>query len=344
VSAHRRHAGDDPELLFHSARAKVLLRKPAEAASLLRKACRRQADERQRRWYVAQFARDMAAAGRALEGYRAAPDKPAAFEGLAQDLLSRKKEKELGALLSEHGKTHSKDPFYRFYCGEQALLRGDHAGAERHFRAALAKAAPQQQWMARNGLYRARVKAGKAAEAFKEAGPEAFEALATVCLGEKNAGQLEALLAARRKAKPADRDLPAWELELRWLKKDYEGALKLLAQHREGALAQPRWRWKRDDYLVRCLVRLRRADDAVRAAQGLRKGGEGNPVLLILAHAARGGAEEALAALEKLGRRRAHLGICYRDPDLGPMLRSEPFRAFREKYPEPKDEPDEDES
>jgi hypothetical protein len=27
---------------------------------------------------------------------------------------------------------------------------------------------------------------------------------------------------------------------------------------------------------------------------------------------------------------------CYRDPDLGPILRSEPFRRFRERFPEPK--------
>jgi hypothetical protein len=30
---------------------------------------------------------------------------------------------------------------------------------------------------------------------------------------------------------------------------------------------------------------------------------------------------------------------CYRDPDLGPILRSESFRVLRERFPEPKSRP-----
>jgi tetratricopeptide (TPR) repeat protein len=344
VAAHRPHAGDDPDLLFHAARAKVLLRQPAEAAALLRQAHKKQSQDYQRRWYVTQLAQDMAEAGRPLEAYSSSPDRPAAFEALARALLTGKKAKELESLLKLHGKRHSGDTLYLFYSGELALLRNDLPAADRHFRAALAKAGPPQQWMARNGLYRARVRAGKVVETYTEVGPgpETFEALASVCLAEKNADQLGALLAAHTKAKPDDPNLTGWELERRWLKKDYEGALKLLAEHSEGALAAPRWRWTHDDYRVRCLVRLKRTDEAVRAAEGQLRGGHGNPVLVVLAHAARGGVKEALAAMDRVGRRGVYLGSCYRDPDLGPLLKTESFRPFRAKYPEPKEEPDED--
>jgi hypothetical protein len=155
---------------------------------------------------------------------------------------------------------------------------------------------------------------------------------------ERNAGQLTALLAAYRQAHPDDPNLPAWDLEVTWLHKDYGAAWKLLAEHRDGLLARPPFRWKRDDYLVRCLVKLNKGAEAVREAEAVVKNGQGNPVLLVLAHAARGGAREAVAAVEQLPPGRARPEDFYRDPDLGPIVRSESFKAFREKFPEPKEQ------
>ena len=43
--------------------------------------------------------------------------------------------------------------------------------------------------------------------------------------------------------------------------------------------------------------------------------------------------------MEKLRRQSDLLKNCYDDADLGALLRSEPFRDFREKFPEPKDKP-----
>ena len=45
-----------------------------------------------------------------------------------------------------------------------------------------------------------------------------------------------------------------------------------------------------------------------------------------------------MAALSEPPPAAYFLRTCYQDPDLGPLLRGEAFREFREKYPEPKDE------
>jgi hypothetical protein len=220
------------------------------------------------------------------------------------------------------------------------LLHGDLPSADRHFTEALAKAPLENQYQARNGLYRARIRAGAVARTYKEFKAEwgMFEALAQQCVAERRADQLEALLAAHGQARPEDANLAAWDVELKWLKKDYEGALKLIRETHKDVFARPRFRWKRDHYLVRCLVKLGKSQEAIGEAESLTKARRPNPVLVILAHAAHGGAKEAVAAVEKIGPDQVSLSACYRDPDLGPMLKSGPFRAFRDKFPEPKQE------
>src|SRR5207249_4270964 len=158
---------------------------------------------------------------------------------LARTLTNEKKAGELERLLAEHGKSDSESAGYRLYCGELHLLRGEVAQADRHFTAAFAKAPPQVGWQYRNGLIRARVKAEKVVATYQEVGPRriTFEELAQACLTERNAKELAALLAAHRRAEPDDLNVPRWELEVKWLNKDYEGALQLLAAHRAGLFA-----------------------------------------------------------------------------------------------------------
>jgi uncharacterized protein HemY len=338
LAAHRAHAGPGPDLDHYEARAKLLLKQPARAIPLLQQAYRKQTDVHQRRSYVIQFVDAMHEAGQGLEGYRAAPDKALAFETLARRLMQQKRDAELERLLQAHAASHPEDAWGQLYRGELHLLRGEVAQADRQFTAALAKAPRPNEWEFRNGLVRARVKAGAVAFTYQELGPgrRTFEQLAWVCLRDGNAGQLQALLGAHRRAEPDDPNVPAWELEVRWLNQDYEGALKLLNEHRGGLFAQPRFRGKRDNYLVRGLVKLRRTAEAVREAEALVKDQRGDAVLLVLAHAARGDVERAAAALARARPEGTYRERCYQDEDLGPILRSEPFRAFRERHPGPK--------
>jgi hypothetical protein len=287
---------------------------------------------------VHEFVRDLEAKGRGLEAYRAAPEQEAAFASLAAALTAHKKAKELGQLLEEHAKRPAGGVALLRYRGELHLLRGEPAEAEKQFAAALERATPAERYSAQAGLNRARARAGTVLAAYKKLGPGSFEELANACLAEKSAGQLEALLAAHRKARPKELGLSVRELELRWLKGDHAAALRLLEEDPEGLFGLPRFSWRREDYRVRALVRLKRADEAVREVEARYRPRRGQALLVVLAHAARGGAGEALTAAAKLPGGELHVPLLYGDPDLGPLLRGEAFRAFRAKYPPPKED------
>lgn len=339
VNAHRPNAPDDADLLFFDAQAKFLLKQPDEAIALFQKAYTKQALDYRRRDYVSQFVRAMHEANRGVEAYRLSPDQAFAFDTLARELLSQKKADDLEKLVTEHGQRAPDDRMYRFYLGELHLLRGTALEAERAFAAALAKSGRNDDWMFQSALNRARVKAGKAVAAYQELGlaTRSFEDLAYLCIGDKNVAQLQALVDAHFKAHPDLPDAPAWELEIRWLKEDYEGALKLLTAHRQDLFAGVRHRWKCESYLVRCLVKLKRSEEAVREAETIVNKKHGNRVLLVLAHAATGDVKRTIAVLDKVRPQPYFLEDCYRDLDLGPILRSEPFATFRDRFPEPKE-------
>jgi tetratricopeptide (TPR) repeat protein len=340
VETHRKQAGENAVLLYHEARAELLLKHPDQAVALFQKAYNQPGAEYLRRSWVHQFVRAMAEAGPALAAYRASPDRAGGVAAAATLLLHSKRTRELVELLDEHGKTHRDDPYRLSQAGELYLLRGDLAQAEHYFAAALRQAPAQANWVYRNGLYRTRVRAGRTVATYQEAKDRraAFIDLASVCAIAGNAGELEALIAAHRLAAPGEAELPGWEVELRWLKKDHEGVCELLAAKRTTLLLTPRWRWKFEGYLVRGLVHTKKAGQAVKEAESLARTGRSDQLLLVLAHAANGDVKQAIAAAEKLPPGPARQR-CYQDEDLGPMLRTEAFQAFRERFPQTKKEP-----
>jgi predicted Zn-dependent protease len=335
LAAHRANAKDHPDLLLYEARAKILLRKPAEAIPLFQQAYQKQTNHYLRRNFLTDFLLDMQEAGQTVDGYRAAPDKPAAFDILANSLVFRKKDKELALLLAEHGK--AEEPISLFYSGELHFLRNELAQAEKDFAAGLAKTKFRDQWKYRQALNRTGVKAGKAADTYRSLGlgnTQHFQDLAHLCLNQKDARQLAELVALHRQANPDDESLFTWDLDVLWLKNDFAGALKLLDERREDLLA--RFRWKYANMRVRCLARLQRTKEAIKEAEEIFRTG-GNMVLLVYAHAAGGTAKNTIAAVEKLMPRRYLLEDCYHDPDLGPILRSDAFAEFRRRFPPPKE-------
>ena len=182
-----------------------------------------------------------------------------------------------------------------------------------------------------------RVKSGQALSAYREIKPPAqsFAELAGICLQEKDAAQLRSLIDAHQKDNPEDIETAHWELEYRWLKQDYEGVLKLLKEKGEEYFDLPRNRWKADDYRVRCLLKLKRTEEAIRAAK--RSSSDTAIECCWCWPAATGDVKRTIAIVEQPKAPKYLVGNCYRDADLGPMLRSEAFRAFREKFPEPKE-------
>ncbi|HYV36138.1 MAG TPA: tetratricopeptide repeat protein, partial [Gemmataceae bacterium] len=115
IEAHRPHAGEDVQFLYHQACALVMSKKPDEAVPLVLKAYQQAKDTWQKKEFISGFVRQMLDAGLALEGYRAVPDKQAAMETLAREYVFKKKAKELAELLEEHGKTHPNDPWQLTY-------------------------------------------------------------------------------------------------------------------------------------------------------------------------------------------------------------------------------------
>jgi len=336
IEAHRRHAPGDAELLFYESVTALAGGRIEPGVALFKQAHAKQTAPFRKDEYVRQFVRGMHDAGHGLAGYRAAPDKPVAFDALANQLLAGKKPKELEALVEEHGRHHNQEANWLEFAGELSLLRGQAAQAEKHFRAALENKDRGTAYRGRRGLERAVVMAGKSVAHYRaEGGRLTFVGLVNACIADKNAAELAALLAERRQTNPNDRDLLLWETELKALEKDHAGVLKTLTEHREKLVNNPRHRWRMEGLLVRTLAELKRFKEAVEEAEKFAE--KGDRLLPVLAHAAAGDVPATIAALEKASRHdRFLIEDCYRDPDLGPILRSQPFAAFRERFPEPK--------
>lgn len=339
VEAHRPNAAAQPgEVLFYDACGRILQKKPAEGLPLLQQAYDKETRDFRRHDYVRRFVLLMKNEGRLLEGYRAAPDKPLAFAWLAERLVDDKNVKDLAALIEAAAGVPAPAPL-ALYQGKLLLLQGKVPEAEQTFAAALAKAPREHDYRLRSALFEARIRLGKAADTYREFGPEVFDLLANECVAQKNAAALASLLAARRQQRPDDPDLVVRDLEVFWLKEDYAGAWKFLSAQRDAALARPRHRWKTNDYTVRCLVKLKRFPEALQEAERINKDPEGsNRLLLVLAHAAAGDVAKTSAALDK--GRPWLLSACYHDRDLGPILKGDAFKEFRAKFPEPADDDD----
>jgi tetratricopeptide (TPR) repeat protein len=340
TKAHAPHAADSPDLFFYQGLAQLLLNKPAEAAALIQKALDRQPVDHLRVLYLTHL---LPMPGRSwtwtIDAYRVWPDKALAFDRMASTLLYLKRDKDLAALLAEHGKSRAIELPVLRYQGELHLLRSEFNQAALQFGIALTVASPADKWPLRNGYFRACVKLGNAVAAYKDdPGHQTFETLAGLCVAEKSARQLRALIDAHRKTYPEDTGLAGWELDTRWLEQDYAAALKLLQDNRDDLFALPRYRWKATSYLVRCLVKLKRPADAIAEAEKPRVNST-NPLLPVLAHATAGDVPKTIALVAQAKPHSLLPATCYQDLDLGPILQSEPFRAFRDKFPPPKPAP-----
>src|SRR5262249_29219799 len=128
---------------------------------------------------------------------------------------------------------------------------------------------------------------GKGLAAYENIGPRkaTFDQLALLAFYAENGKLLEALVDAHRKADPHDKDLPGWEAEVHWLKKEYAKVALVLTEHRQEVLAksQPQWRFK--DRLVRSLVRLKRLDEALKEYKALKEDSDPLYAAIILAMA-----------------------------------------------------------
>ena len=136
-------------------------------------------------------------------------------------------------MLDEHAKHHPQDARLITERAELHLLRNEFALAEKQFLLAKSQGTPAFD-PSRFGLIRVRIKLGKADDTYRELGPstQTFHDIAHECTNQKNGPQLERLLAAHRKEFPAAKNLAAWDVEVHWLKKDYEATVKAIEADR----------------------------------------------------------------------------------------------------------------
>ncbi len=91
------------------------------------------------------------------------------------------------------------------------------------------------------------------------------------CVSGKDDRQAQGLLEVHRAARPDDPNLPAWDLEVRWLRKDHERVRKLPAEREEEVFSLPRSCWKAADHRLRSPAPLGRDADTDWAAKAVVK-------------------------------------------------------------------------
>jgi tetratricopeptide (TPR) repeat protein len=337
VAERRLEKAGDPELDAYEARVLVLHGKLPEAEALLARCCAK-APEFERKRLIETFVSDLAQLGRPVDAYRCAPDKIIAFQHVVWRLRDVKQLADLERLIEEHARHHPGDRRLALERGELALLKDDLPLAEKQFTLAKQKANADELNAARLGLVRTRIRMGRAVETYQELGPgtATFQEIANQCFFVKNADQLERLLASHRKAFPAAKNLAAWDVEVLWLKKDYQAVADAIQAQRAALLKTSPHRWKCERLLVHSLVQLKNYKEAIREAEELNRAKYGPRVLLAYALAASGDVPATIAYLEKNAVEREFLvEDCYFDEYLGPILRSESFADFRKQFPEP---------
>ena len=124
-------------------------------------------------------------------------------------------------------------------------------------------------------------------------------------------------------------------MELRWLKKDYQGVIDMNMADNARLLTKPAHRWKAQSYVVRSFIRLQKPKEALQQAEAFNRNKNGPLLLLAAALAATGDVPRVVRFIESSPEQRYLIGDCYRDEDLGPILRGPAFASFRERFPEP---------
>ncbi|HZZ80913.1 MAG TPA: tetratricopeptide repeat protein, partial [Gemmataceae bacterium] len=322
-----------PELPAYEARLKLLHGKHAEAADLLLNYLKDRPRAEQQR-IGDSFLNDLARFDLAPESYRCLPDKRDAFGYMVFKYRLPERAKEYGRLIEEHARLHPDDPRLLIERAELHFLKKEYAEAEKTF--VQARRINPKDNQARFGLIRTRIRLGKAADAYRELGAssQTFLDVANQCVFLKDGAQLERVVAAHRKAFPSIKNLTVWDIEVLYQKKDYAETVKALEANR-ALFKSPLHRWKCESYLVRSLVKLKKTDAAIAEAETIAKRRDSSQVLLALAVASKSDVPRLIELFEKKNVQRFFLEDCYRDEDLGALLRSDAFSKLRERFPPP---------
>jgi hypothetical protein len=193
----------------------------------------------------------------------------------------------------------------------------------------------------RGGRVLAKYRLGEGLTAYRDLRPTdaTFDQLAWLYRDDRDAKGLQALIDAHRTAHPGEPAGDYWQAQIHWDKKAYAEAVRHLRRYLgavSGSAPQkyPQYQWTANDQVVRGLVRTNRPADARKHLDGM--GEAAPPALRALALAAAGdhGAARSLL-VETAEKENWRVAGFYADPDLGPVLTRDEYRAFRDKFPPP---------
>lgn len=338
IAAYRKRTNDDSNIDYYEGMARMLQEQYAQAAHIFDRGRRRAKSEEEQETFESAFLDAMLAAGRPLEGYEQAADKPHAFSYLSQALLGKKEFDTLDALVSVHRKSAGDDPWVYYYAGLALAQQGKHEAADESLAQGMRLTLNREiRETLRSMRVSLRYKAGRGLEAYRQILPrrETFEQLAQLYLEAKDAVGLSRLVMLHGEADSQDPVLPIWQSEAAWLAGDYAAVVQVLVAGRDKLLDDGRYVWRYEDLLVRSLLRLERFDEAESIAVNWSERDE-DPWYLLLVAAARGDVEMATRYVTQCIERSGYdIRELYGDADLGPALRKDRFSPLRKKFPPP---------
>jgi tetratricopeptide (TPR) repeat protein len=263
-----------------------------------------------------------------------------AFTTLAGGLIGDEHYDRLKLLVEVHRANSPNDPWLHFYSALVAIQdnRADEGIQQLRTALDLAKDDATKSTI-RTRLVSEMFSAGRALEALDqlEPKPDVFEQLASAAKFKKQSETLQSLIDAFRKLEPTSPAISRREMELAYLKQDYDTTIDIARRLRSTAGdAEEDYSYLYDDHLIRSLIALKRFDEVERELQGFKPDSDPSWYRTLIS-AARGDVGQSSANFEKLVADGWEPWEFYDDDILGPALRSEAFKSLREKYPEPKE-------
>jgi predicted Zn-dependent protease len=337
----RKAAPDSLDGDYYEVRLKILKDETEPACVALGKLLPRVREQAKSDEYLQGFLSGMIMAGKALEGYKAAPDSKQAFKMLAdqlyddEDRIGPGQSKLLNDLIALHSAKFPDDTWLPYFRGQVMLANEQVSEAETELKKGLAQPGidgDERKTYASAFVWAAhRAGDGLAAYEHVEDKQTAFGILSWQYRNARDRASLGSLIESHRKT--GDESLALWEAELKMMEGDYAAASRVLRTKKDRLLANPQNVWRFKDLLVRSLAHEKKKDEALRELQVLDKGYQ-DRLLEAVIYALAGDVDATQEALDRAVKSGSGAWSFHADPDLGPILRSVPFKKLCDKYPE----------
>ncbi len=299
----------------------------------------------------------LADTGHGLKVYEAAPANEALriFRELAEDLTDAlddddevkleapKRRAEYERIVEAHRKIHPDDAWIPYYQGQIELAQNNLAEAEAAFQLSL-EAIPKDEKAdrirVRDRLLHVMSTRKRGHEAYAQFGqePGVFGLLAQRFDNTKDQAGLKKLVDTHKAKTPNDPELIFWKGTIQYRNAEYSQAILsyrayMAVANEENYVGQ---REEAQSRVIRGLVRLKKFAEARTELKAIE---DADSRLKPLIAAATGDVDATIAAIQEImeHKKPSMYGLYhfYMDEDLGPLLRAEPMKRVREKYPEP---------